>query len=268
MCSRPSSSSKSPFQDDGGLIAFTNLSSTLSLSAPAFAIGQSVCDQVCNFFATIRSSIFTFLVQNPNEVLPGDKVPVDQWDFAVTHYMEYLLDSSGGVSGSGLTDVVFSEKQDVEKFSDGFVELMMDTSTAPLSISNDVTKFIQDLGGSIRTQWSNKGNTFNIIVMGQCHEAISATNSPGQVFYVPKIKCYSISADASQKCFTSICSPSKSVSFDFRYECYTTILKDSVLDPASQDHKDFLDFLGRAQEVKYTNAPDLFYGLLPKAISS
>src|SRR5262249_50699068 len=89
---------QSDFQDSDGLISFVNLSSSFVTNNTEFKTGQTVCDKVANFFATLRQSVFTFLKKNPSKVLGDDTVPTTQWDPAVTHYMQFLLTQAGGLT--------------------------------------------------------------------------------------------------------------------------------------------------------------------------
>ncbi len=94
---------QSSFRDSDGLISFVNLSSGFVTSNPEFKTGQTVCDKISNFFATLRIRVFTAMNNRKIPPLPGDTTPETQWDPAVTHYMQYLLSQAGGLTNYAIT---------------------------------------------------------------------------------------------------------------------------------------------------------------------
>ncbi|WP_166642561.1 MULTISPECIES: hypothetical protein [Methylocaldum] len=258
---------QSAFQDSDGLISFVNMSSSFVTSNPEYKTGREVCDKVSNFFATLRIKVFGYLQKNPGKVLPGDSVPKTQWDAAVTHYMQFLLTQAGGLTNYRVTTETYSVTQVITEFSTSLIKLLFDAAAAPESIVSDVVKFVQGVGQSLRASWDDKSRHYATALLGQCHEAVPVDASDQTTVYFPKIKYYYISVDSSQHAFTSSCATVEKLTFDFKYEYYVTGLKASILDPTSDDYKQFVAFLDKAQAVSYQDANNNLDAILDNTVS-
>jgi hypothetical protein len=250
-------SAQTAFQDSDGLIAFVNLSSSFVTSNPEFTTGQDVCDGVANFFATMRIRVFRFLQLYPSKVLPGDRTPTTQWDSSVTHYIMYLLTSAGGFSDFQVTTETYSITQVITEFNTAIIKLLFDAVTAPEELLNDVLKFVQGVGSSLRASWDDRSRNYQTCLLGQCHEAVPEDNEDNtgiKYRYFPKVKYYYISVDSSQTAFTSDCAKVETLTFNFKYDYYVTALKHSVLDSTSDDYKTFTEFLDVEHKLSYKDA--------------
>lgn len=256
------------FQDSDGLIGFVNLSSSFVTTNPEFKTGRSVCDKVSNFFATLRIKVFGFLQKNPNKVLPGDKVPESQWDYAVTHYMQYLLTQAGGLTNYRVTTETYSFTQLLAEFSTDFLKLFFDAAIVPEAVITEVVGFIQGVGKSLRASWDDKSRHYQTALLGQCHEAVPTDESGKTTVYFPKIKYYYISMDSSQQEFTSPCVRTQKITFNFQYQYYVTALKASILDTNSEDYKSFMAFLDKAQGISYKDADNNLDLILNNTVSN
>jgi hypothetical protein len=256
------------FSDSDGLISFVNMSSSLVTNNPQFTTGRNVCDKVCNFFATMRLDVFSYLQKNPGKRLPGDDIPKTQWDYAVTHLMQQLLVKAGGFSAFKVTSETYSSTQVIAEFNTSFVKLIFDAVAVPENIIDDVTKFIQGIGSTLRLSWDDRSRNFSTCLMGQCHEAVPIDAAGNTYVYFPKLKYYYISVDSSQQEFTSPCTKVQHITFNFKYDSYVTALKASVLDPATDDYKNFVAFLDKQQSISYKDADNTLDAILDGATSA
>ncbi|HET8841630.1 MAG TPA: hypothetical protein VFN35_09195, partial [Ktedonobacteraceae bacterium] len=250
------------FQDSDGLISFVNLASSFVTDSHEFKTGQAVCDKVSNFFATLRQSVYSFLLNNPAKVLKGDINPTSQWDLAVTHYMQFLLTQAGGLTNYVVTSENYSTTQVLTEFSTDFIKLLFDSATVPKNIIGGVVSFIQGVGKSLRTSWDDRARHYQINLLGQCHEAVPTDETGETYIYFPKIKYYYLSVDSSQQAFTSDCVSVRKITFNFKYESYVTALKASVLDSTSKDYTTFVAFLDKAQNKSYKDASNTLDSIL------
>ena len=99
-------------------------------------------------------------------------------------------------------------------------------------------------------------------LVGICHEAVQTDSSGTNFVYFPKIKYYYISIDTTQAEFTSPCVNVKNLTFNLKYDYYVTSLKASVLDPTSDDYKNFVAFLDKAQDIQYKAADNTLDAVL------
>lgn len=203
-----------------------------------------------------------FLQQHPDKVLPGDKKPETKWDQAVNHYMEHLLTLAGGLTNYKTTTETYSFTQTIGEFNTELIKLVFDAASCPEAILDDVLKFVQGVGKTLRSHWETKSKNYQTALLGQCHEAVQISSTGEETIYYPKIKYYFISVDSSQTAFTSNCAKVETVTFNFQYEYYVTGLKASVLDKTSSDYKKFVQFLDKAQQVSYEEADNLLDGIL------
>jgi len=245
---------QSAFTDSDGLISFVGLTSSFVKDNKELTTGRAVCDQVSNFFATLRIKVFGSMMKGTTAPLPGDVAPTTQWDPAVTHYMQYLLTNAGGLTNFKVTTETYSITQVVADFSTAFIKLLFDAATVPEAVISDVTTFIQGVGTSLRASWDDKAKHYQTAVLAQCHEAVPTDASGDNYVYFPKIKYYYVSVDSTQQAFTSSCADVEKVTFDFKYEYYVTGLKASILDTTSDDYKKFTAFIERAQAQSYKDA--------------
>ncbi|WP_111707756.1 hypothetical protein [Lutibacter citreus] len=248
----PEENSQSNFQDKDGLISFVNLSSSFVKDNKEFELGQQTCDKISNFIATLRTKVFDKLSSGALKPVGGDPKPKTQWDKAVTHYMFYLLTEMGGLTNFSITSETYSVTQFVMDFNTAFVKILFDAAVVPEAIIGDISSFIGGVGESLRFSWDDKKRTYNNVLLGQCHEAVPM-DSTGDYRYFPKIKYYHIVIDSSQQEFTTPCTDTKKVTFNFKYEYYVTGLNSDLFDKKSQLYKDFNAFLDKAQQ---TNAKD------------
>ncbi|TDF82377.1 hypothetical protein [Pseudomonas sp. H9] len=242
------------FQDSDGLISFVYLSSSFVANNPEFKTGRAVCDKVSNFFATLRIKVFQYLKANPAKVLPGDSVPTSQWSASVTHYMQFMLAQSGGLTNYRVTSETYSVTQVITEFSTAFLKLIFDAVVVPEAVIADVTAFIQGVGSSLRASWDDRSRNYETAILAQCHEAVPTDSTGDTTVYFPKIKYYYLSVDSSQQAFTSPCTSVEKITFNFKYEYYVTGLKASILDPTSADYASFVAFLDKAQGISYKQA--------------
>ncbi|MBM5458850.1 hypothetical protein H8F21_14875 [Pseudomonas sp. P66] len=242
------------FQDSDGLISFVYLSSSFVANNPEFKTGRAVCDKVSNFFATLRIKVFQYLKANPAKVLPGDSVPTSQWSASVTHYMQFMLAQSGGLTNYRVTTETYSVTQVITEFSTAFLKLIFDAVIVPEAVVADVTAFIQGVGSSLRASWDDRSRNYETAILAQCHEAVPTDSTGETTVYFPKIKYYYLSVDSSQQAFTSPCTSVEKITFNFKYEYYVTGLKASILDPTSADYASFVAFLDKAQGISYKQA--------------
>lgn len=258
-----------PFQDSDGLISFVNLSTDMVTNNPEFKTGRTVCDKICNFFASFRVNTFQYLTDNPTEVLPGDAVPETQWDSSVTHYMQSLLNDAGGLSGFKIVQETYSITQVIADFNIDIIKAMFDAATCPPSILNAVASFVSSVGDSLRLSWDDRSRNYQLALMGQCHEAVPIDATGVTTVYFPKVKYYHILVNSSQQCFTSPCTSVQKITFDFQYEYYVAGLKNSLLDPDTQDYDDFVtNFLDVAQGISYKKAKNKLDAILDKTKST
>lgn len=257
---------QSVFQDSDGLISFVNMASSFVTSNKEYKTGREICDKVSNFFATLRIKVFATLKKYPDKILPGDTVPDSKWDPAVTHYMQNLLAQAGGLTNARVTTESYSITQVITEFSTSFIKILFDATAVPQNIIEDVTKFIQGVGDTLRVGWDDKSKNFSTALLSQCHEAVPVDAS-GTAVYFPKIKYIYISVNSEQTVFTSPCINVKKLTFNFKYEYYVTALKSSILDENSDDHKRFVGFLNKAQEISYKDADNNLDAILNDTLS-
>lgn len=256
---------KSKFQDSDGLISFVNLSSDFVAHSPTFTTGQTLCDMIANFYATLRPQVFARMKQsvNPLKPLQGDAVPGTQWDKAVTHMMQYMLQLSGGLTDYSITTETYSDTQVVAEFSTSFLKLIFDAMVVPENVISSVTAFISGVGESLRIGWDDRKRDYSIGLLGQCHEAVQQnTGGPAIYRYYPKIKYYYLSVSASQSEFTSDCATVRKITFNFQYESYVTAIAAAALDKNTKTYGNFFDYLTKAQTVNYQNANNLLNEVL------
>jgi hypothetical protein len=257
------------FRDSDGLISFVNLSSDLVTNNPEYKTGTEVFDKVANFFSTLRVKVFTAMKSGAVAPLQGDGKPTTQWDPAVTHYMQFLLQETGGLTDYSITDETYSETQVVAEFSTGFIKLLFDTATVPSGIIAAVTAFISGVGKSLRASWDNKERTYAVALLGQCHEAVQQNTDGTPIYrYFPKLKYYHLTVASHQQEFTSDCATVRKITFNFKYEYYVTAVSAAVLNKTSDAYKSFTAFLDRAQAANYKDAQNRLDGLLDGTVSS
>lgn len=260
--------SQSAFQDSDGLISFVNMSSSLVTNNPQYTTGRAVCDQICNFYSTLRIKVFSYLQSNPGKVLPGDTPPATQWDAAVTHYIQFLLAQSGGLAGAKVVTMTYSYTQVLAEFSTSFVQMIFDAAVVPEAVIQDVTNFLQGVGQSLRASWDDRSRTYSTSVMGQCHEAVPVDATGETLVYFPKVKYYYISIDSSQQEFSTSCSSVEKITFNFNYEYYVSGLQAAVLDTSSQTYQNFSAFLAKAQQQNYKDANNTLDSILGDTTSN
>lgn len=264
----PPANPQAPFQDSDGLISFVNLSSSFVQNNPQFPVGQAVCDQVSNFIATLRTKTYTALTTKAVPLLPGDTMPTTIWDSAVTHYMFYLLTEEGGLTSFRITNETYSVSQVIMEFSTAFVKIIFDAAVVPEALITDVASFIGGVGDSLRFSWDNRSRHYEVTLLGQCHEAVPIDNSGQDYRYFPKIKYYHLTIDSSQTEFTTPCTSTQVITFNFSYEQYVTALDASLLDKTSTLYQSFTAFLANAQGVNHKDAQnnlDKILGNTPSA---
>jgi hypothetical protein len=243
------------FQDSDGLVSFVNLQSSFITGNPQFATGREVCDKVASFFAGMRLKVFSYLLANPAKILIGDKSPViTQWDASVTHFMQNMLTDAGGFSAFKTETETYSQTQTTVEFSTEIIKMIFDAVAMPENLVADATKFIQGVGQTLRISWDDKSRSYQVTMVGLCHEAVPTDNSGTSFIYVPKIKYYYFSIASSQKEFQSPCVDVESLTFDFKYDYYVTALKASVLDNTSDDYKKFVAYLDKAAGIAYASS--------------
>lgn len=243
------------FQDSDGLVSFVNLQSSFVTGNPQFSTGREVCDKVAAFFAGMRQKVFSYLLANPGKILPTDHSPVvTQWDAAVTHFMQNMLTDAGGFSAFKSETETYSQTQTTVEFSTEIIKLIFDAIAMPENLAADATKFIQGVGKTLRISWDDKSRSYQVTMVGICHEAVPTDNSGTSFIYVPKIKYYYFSINSSQKEFQSPCVDVQSLTFDFKYDYYVTALKASVLDNTSDDYKKFVAYLDKAAGIAYASS--------------
>jgi len=248
-------SPSSVFQDSDGLISFVNLSSGYVVNSPEFKTGQTVCDKVSNFFATLRSRVFGALQSGKVQPIPGDAKPNTQWDDSVTNFMQNMCQEAGGFTNFSTIHETYSHTVAVQEFSTAFIKLIFDAVVVPEAIIGDVVNFMQSVGESLRASWDDKQRSYQNVLLGQCHEAIPEDNSGKNFRYYPKIKNFHIDMTSSQQEFRTSCSRTRLITFNFNYSYYVTGLDAELLSPKTKLYKDFVEgFLGRAQQENYKHA--------------
>ncbi|MFT3980865.1 MAG: hypothetical protein QM687_10380 [Ferruginibacter sp.] len=257
------------YQDSDGLVSFVNLQSSFVTSNPQFATGREVCDKVASFFASMRLKVFAYLKANPSQVLPGDVSPVTtQWDASVTHFMQNMLTNAGGFSAFKMEQETYSETQTTIEFSTAIIEMVFDAIAMPENLVQSATKFIQGVGSTLRISWDFKTRSYQVTMVGICHEAVQTDNSGNTYVYVPKIKYYNFTIETSQKQFESPCVDVQQIDFTFKYDYYVAALKASVLDPTSSDYKNFVAFLDQAGGNSYKDAQNSMAAVLNNTASA
>jgi hypothetical protein len=257
------------FQDSDGLISFVNLSSDLVTNKDEFKTGIAVFDKIANFFATLRIKVYTAMKSGAVAPLQGDTAPTSQWDPAVTHYMEFLLQETGGLTDYSITQETYSDTQYLAEFSTSFIKLLFDAVTVPTSIVSGVTSFISGVGNSLRASWDNRERTYQVALLGQCHEAVQENATGDPVYrYFPKLKYYHLTVTATQSEFTTSCSTVRKITFSFAYEYYITAVAAAVLDKTSADYTKFTGFLNKAQAANYKDAENKLDAILGGTVSS
>ncbi|MEL6575852.1 MAG: hypothetical protein AAFQ81_08165 [Pseudomonadota bacterium] len=264
----PKASSQDAFQDSDGLISFVNLSSSFVHDNPEFPVGQDVCDQISNFVATLREKTFAAMKSGAIKPLPGDAVPTSQWDLSVTHVMFNLLTESGGLTNFRVTSETYSVTQVIQDFSTSFVKLIFDAALVPEAVITDVTSFIQGVGSSLRVSWDDRSRTYQTVLLGQCHEAVPMDSSGKDFRYFPKIKYYHLNISSHQQEFTTPCSKTKKITFNFKYDYYVTGLAQQVLIKDSPLNKSFTGFLSKAQGVNAKDANNTLDSILDGTTSN
>jgi hypothetical protein len=253
----------SAFQDTDGLISFVNLSSGFVSNSTEFKTGQALCDMIANFYSTLRPHMFTALVKGTKKPLAGDPVPTSQWDASVTHWMQYLLQSSGGLTDYAITTETYSDTQYVADFSTSFLKTIFDAIVVPASVVTGVTAFISGVGESLRVSWDDRSRNYAVGLLGQCHEAVQENAEGTPVYrYFPKNKYYYLSVSSSQQEFTSPCSSAKKITFNFQYESYVTAIAAAALDSSTDLYAQFHGFLQGAQATNYKNAKNQLDSIL------
>jgi hypothetical protein len=253
----------SAFQDTDGLISFVNLSSDFVSSNPEFQTGQELCDMIANFYSTLRPHMFEALVKGTKKPLQGDPVPTSQWDASVTHWMQYLLQSAGGLTDYAITTETYSDTQYVAEFSTSFLKTIFDAIAVPASVITGVTSFISGVGDSLRVSWDDKSRNYAVGLLGQCHEAVQENAEGTPIYrYFPKNKYYYLSVSSSQQEFTSPCSSARKITFNFQYESYVTAIAAAALDSTTALYARFYKFLGQAQAINYKNATNQLDSIL------
>ena len=251
------------FQDSDGLISFVNLSTSFVQDSREFTVGQRVCDKISNFFSTLRIKIFASMQSGKIKPLSGDQKPTTQWDPAVTHYIQYLLAQAGGLTNFHIVTETYSYTQVMSEFSTAFVKLLFDAAVVPELVITDITNFLQGVGDSLRASWDNRSRTYQTILLAQCHEAVPEDASGKDFRYFPKIKYYYINIDSSQTEFSTPCSRTESITFNFTYEYYVTGLAADVLDEDTKLYGQFVtNFLDLAQATNYKDAKNNLNSIL------
>jgi hypothetical protein len=217
-------------------------------------VGSAVGDKILNFYATLRGNVYGFLQHNPSKLLPGDTPPNTKWDPAVTHYLHFVLHATPGFAHSITTRQTYGQTVLLSEFSAAFVQNAFDTRAVSAAEANELTKFMEGVGASLRVNWDDKSRSFGAAVMALCHEAVQVDGSGNNLVYFPKIKYYYVAANASQPAFTSGCRRTERIAFNFEYEYYATALGASVLDVTSADYKSFVALLDKAQNTSYKDA--------------
>lgn len=254
--------SPNAFSDGDGLVSFVNLESTFVNTSPQFATGRAVCDKVANFFASMRQNFFTYLVQNPGEVLNGASAPTSQWDKQVTEFIQKQLTDAGGFSAFLENDEDYIETQTTVDFSTAIFEMVFDAIALPEKLITDVTNFIQGVGSTLRVSWDTKVRSYSVTMVGICHEAVPTDNTGKTFVYVPKVKYYMFEVTTDQHDFRSPCVDVETISFNFKYSYYVAALKASVLDPNSADYASFVtNYLDTAALGNYTDAKNVLHAV-------
>ena len=261
-------SDQGSFQDSDGLMSFVNMSSSLVTNDPQYKTGRDICGKIMNFVSTLRKNVFAYISKDRSKVLPGDAVPTTQWDPAVTHYMQFLLEQTGGLSNFKMFNKTYSSTQAIAEFSTDFTKLIFDAETVPQAIIPGVTQFIQGVGQSLRASWDDRSGHFSIAVLGQLHEAFPVDTAGSSLVYLPKIKYYHVSVDSSQQAFTSSCAGAEKLSFNFNYEYDVFELNYRILDRTSDEYKFLVKFLDKAQLVSYKEASNNLESILEGTVSN
>lgn len=257
------------FQDSDGLISFVNLSTNLVTKNPEYLTGVDVFDKTANFFSSLRIKVYASMVDGKIHPLKGDPAPKTQWDPAVTHYMQNLLQQTGGLTNFSITTESYSDTQVIAEFSTDFLKLLFDAATVPTAIISGVTSFISSVGTSLRASWDDRTRDYSIVVLGQCHEAVQQSGVGDPVYrYFPKLKYYYLSVSSSQTEFTTSCSTTQKITFSFNYEYYVTSVAAAVLDHGSDPNKKFVGFLDKAQAANYKDAENRLDTILNDTTSS
>lgn len=242
------------FQDSDGMISFVNIGNKDVLSTDEYKTGRDLCDKVCNFYPSLQIKVLNYLKNNPTKVLPGDSVPSTQWDPAVSHYIQYILTESGGITGYKVGSETYSYTQSVVDFSTNFLKFVFDTFVLPKDVVDQITSFVQGIGQSLRVSWTDRGKHYQNVLLGQCHEAVPVNSTGTPYVYFPKIKYYYISVDASQQAFTTSCGGGENITFNFTYDTYITALTAAVIHQQQPDYGNFVAILDKAQGIAYKDA--------------
>jgi hypothetical protein len=260
---------KSAFKDSDGLISFVNLSSDFVSNNPEYKTGQTLCDMIANYYSTLRSDMFGTLTSGKIAPLKGDPVPTTQWDASVTHYMQYLLQKSGGLTDYAITTEAYSDTQYVAEFSTSFLKTIFDAIAVPASVVSGVTAFISGVGESLRVSWDDRSRNYAVGLLGQCHEAVQQNTEGTPIYrYFPKTKYYYLSVSSSQQEFTTSCSSARKITFNFQYESYVTAIAAAALDSSTKVYTKFYGFLERVQKINYKNATNLLDSILEGTASA
>ncbi|WP_434442730.1 hypothetical protein [Lentzea sp. E54] len=259
----------STFDDSDGLISFVNLSSDLVTKSPEYHTGTDVFDKTANFIASMRSTVFAAMRKGTVKPLPPDPVPTTKWDPAVTHYLQDMLEKTGGLTGYSITNESYSDTQLIAEFSTDFLKLLFDAATVPSSIISGVTSFITGVGTSLRASWDDRSRNYSVAVLSQCHEAVQQSGAGDSAYrYFPKLKYYYLSVSSSQSEFTTTCSTAQKITFEFTYERWVTAVAAAVLDFGSDANKKYIGYLDRAQAANYKDAENRLDQLLSGTVSS
>ncbi|MDE9484305.1 hypothetical protein [Xenorhabdus bovienii] len=238
------------FEDSDGLIRFVGLSSDKIIGTQEYKIGREICDKISNFYCTLRDNTYALLLKNPSKLLPNDSHPKNKWSPSVTNYMNSLLQKAGGFTNFKHIETNYSHEQYLHKFSEDFIKILFDSVTAPSAIIQPVTDFLKRTGDTLRASWDKESKYYSIIILSQCHESIDVN---GKIVYYPKIKYYYVLVNTEQKEFTTPCSNTKKIKFNFRYSEFVTGINQSLL---NNNNNDFISFLNKAQSISYNQASD------------
>jgi hypothetical protein len=253
---------QSAFSDSDGLISFVNFESSFVQDNAELPVGRSICDKIANFYSTLRPKVFLAMQRGAINPPPGDPAPATLWDSAVTHYMQFLLQETGGLTNYSITTQSYTVSQFIQDFSTSFVKILFDAVVVPSRIIEDVTNFLQAAGDSLRVSWDDRSRSFQYSLLAQCHEAVRVAATGSRFVYFPKVKFVSIRIDSRQRVFTTPCSRTEVLEFDFEYEYYVTALSAAVLDESSSDNKRMVRFLDKAQGINYEDADNKLDAIL------
>jgi hypothetical protein len=217
---------------------------------------------MANFNATLRPKVFLAMQKGTINPLPGDVPPQTVWDPSVTHYLQYLLQQTGGLANYSVTTQTYTISQYIQDFSTAFVKTLFDAAFVPAKVIEDVTNFLQKAGESLRVSWDDRSRQFRFSTYSQCHEAVPMDSSGTHFVYFPKVKFINLAIDSRQRVFTTPCSRTEVLNFDFQYEYYATALSASVLNPSTTDHQRMVRFLDKAQGINYEEADNTLDAIL------